>query len=271
MNTAPGRLLRGIHFWTAQVVMVTLFLHLARVFFTGSYRAPRRATWWLGVLLMAIAMGQYFTGTVVKWDQEGAEALGHASEIGSRLGPLGAPLTETFASNAPLLTRIYAIHISLIPLVLAAAIAVHLLLVKKHELSPRPGREDMPGRTIPFTQHLTRLLGYGLIVLGLVSILAIVVPPGLGPSPVEGIEVSKPAWVFLSLVPVENKLGVMGIPLGAGLIFLGLALTPFLDRSRTNTYRARAWLLAAGAVVTLALIGLGVFAVYAPLASHLGM
>ena len=270
-STATGRLLRGIHFWTAQVVMLTLLLHLARVFFTGSYRAPRRATWWVGVLLLAIAVGQYFTGTVIKWDQEGWEALGHATEIGSEFGPLGAPLTPGFASNAPLLTRVYAIHISLIPLLLAILIAIHLVLIKKHELSPRPGQEQVPEKTIPFTQHLTRLFGYGLIVLGLVTILSILLPPGLGPSPVEGIELSKPAWVFLPLVPVEDKLGVLGIPLGAGLIFLGLILTPFLDRAPSNAYRPRAWLLAFGTVVMLALIGLGVYAIYAPQVSHLGM
>ena len=70
--------LRALHFWFAQGVLAALILHTTRVFVTGAYKQPRQVTWWIGVALLAtMLMGSYFSGTVLKWDQEGSDALGH--------------------------------------------------------------------------------------------------------------------------------------------------------------------------------------------------
>ena len=90
MNVAPlGDVARGVHFWTANLVMATVLLHTGRIFVTGAYKRPRELNWLIGLGLLSITIGLIFTGTVVKWDQEGFEALGHNVEIGDLLGVFG--------------------------------------------------------------------------------------------------------------------------------------------------------------------------------------
>src|SRR6266545_1190248 len=72
--------MRSLHFWTANLVVFLLLLHMVRVFVTGSYKKPRRLTWLTGVALLAVTFSYIFIGTVLKWDQEGIEALGHMRE-----------------------------------------------------------------------------------------------------------------------------------------------------------------------------------------------
>ena len=81
ITSAPlGDLVRSIHFWTAQIVTVTMLLHMLRVLFTGAYKRPREVIWYLCLGLMLITLGLVFTGSVLKFDQEGLEALVHNKE-----------------------------------------------------------------------------------------------------------------------------------------------------------------------------------------------
>ncbi|MDP9251157.1 MAG: cytochrome b N-terminal domain-containing protein, partial [Chloroflexota bacterium] len=116
MNVAPaGDIVRGIHYWTANVVMATVLLHLGRIFVTGSYKRPREANWLIGLGLMASTLGLIFTGTVMKWDQEGYEALGHYVETGKLLGALGFWFSGDFEASLPLLGRLYVAHVVILP------------------------------------------------------------------------------------------------------------------------------------------------------------
>src|SRR3546814_10273531 len=81
-------------------------LHLLRVFLTGSYKRPREANWLVGVAMFALVLGAIFTGTVLKWDQEGFEALAHNLEIGELLGGAGFWFSGEFAGGVPLLVRL---------------------------------------------------------------------------------------------------------------------------------------------------------------------
>src|SRR5665811_988190 len=110
-----GRFVRGVHFWASQAMYVTALLHMLRVFFTGSYKKPREANWLIGVAMFGLVTLGLFTGTVLKWDQEGFEALGHNIELGTLLGGAGMWFSPQFADQVPILVRLYGAHVVIVP------------------------------------------------------------------------------------------------------------------------------------------------------------
>ena len=137
-----GQFLRGVHYWAAQAMYVLAALHLLRVFLTGSYKRPREANWLVGVAMFALVIGAIFTGTVLKWDQEGFEALAHNLELGRVLGGAGFWFSDKFSAGVPLLVRLYVAHVAIIPGLILMLFAVHAMLIKRHAISPKPTGED---------------------------------------------------------------------------------------------------------------------------------
>ncbi len=162
-----GALVRGIHFWVANIVVVTVVLHMVRVFATGSFKVPRELNWLLGGLLLAVTIAFAFTGTVLKWDQEAFEALEHNFEIATFLGGLGTFFSESFTAAVPPLARLYASHVSTLPLIATLLFIAHFFLVKHHGISPLPAKADAgeaPGGKVPpgqltarYSTHLARM------------------------------------------------------------------------------------------------------------------
>src|SRR6266536_2947886 len=184
-DVALGRWVRGVHFWAAEAMYVLAILHLLRVYFTASYKRPREANWLIGVGMFALTIGAMFTGTVLKWDQEGFEALGHNLELSRLLGGLGFWFTSGFSNQIPLLVRLYVAHVSIIPMLILGLLVLHTLLIKRHKISPAPSNPDATDEPLsPFTHHLRRIGALGLILAGGLSVLAIVFPPGGGATPV---------------------------------------------------------------------------------------
>lgn len=235
-----GSFVRSLHFWAAQAMYVLAGLHLLRIFITGSHKRPREANWLVGVAMFALVIGAVFTGTVLKWDQEGFEALGHNLEIGKLLGGLGFWFSPKFAGNVSILTRLYVAHVAIIPGMLLGLLAIHAMLVKRHGISPHPNLPQASGEPVePFTHHLRRIAAFALVLVGILGILAVVWPRGVGPTPVEGIEVTKPPWMFWWLFTLENWVGLKGILWGTGGLFALLAAVPFVDRNPERRWRRR--------------------------------
>ncbi len=279
MNVAPaGDLVRGVHFWTANIVMATVLLHLGRIFITGSYKRPREANWLIGLGLLAVTLGLVFTGTVLKWDQEGYEALGHNVEAGKLLGAIGFWFSGDFEASLPLLGRLYMAHVVILPGFGVMLLIAHFLLVKRHGISSLPSAHDvaMDGGDIPtkggstFAAHLVRMAGFGLLIVAVTTVLSILLPAGLGPRPIPGTEVSKPPWMFLPFYPFENWFGLAALLWAPAILFGLLALVPFVDRSRYRAPRRRRLFISLGALVAILLVGLVVFAVVTAPQSHIG-
>lgn len=266
-----GNILRGVHFWAAQVAMVTLILHLLRVFIYGSYKRPREINWLIGVGLFFGMIGLYYTGTVLKWDQEALEALAHTKEVAELAGVFGLFFTDKFAQGAHLLTRMYSIHISLLPLLVVGLLTIHLLLVKGLKISPLPWDNVSSGDNQSFSQHLVNLSGYGLILLGVITILAVLLPPELGPIPVEGIEATKPPWLFLGIFSIENWIGLQGLIWASVLLALGLVAVPIIDRAATNNIKQRKPIVGAGILIVIFALVLTVNGYVAEPEQHLDM
>jgi ubiquinol-cytochrome c reductase cytochrome b subunit len=275
-NVRAGQFLRGVHYWAAQAMYVLAALHLLRVFLTGSYKRPREANWLIGVAMFALVIGAIFTGTVLKWDQEGFEALAHNLELGELLGGAGFWFSDEFAGGVPLLVRLYVAHVAIIPGLLLALFAVHAMLIKRHAVSPKPTAAAPAGLDVageekgPFTHHLRRVGAFALILLAALGALAVLLPPGVGPTPVEGIEVTRPLWMFWWVFTLENLFGLKAILVGSGVLFGLLVAVPFLDRNPNRWWRRRPVAMAALAVVLVVLIVLTIMTAVTPPATHVG-
>ena len=278
MSTAAfGDVVRGIHFWVANLVMATVLLHMGRVFVTGAYKRPREANWLIGVGLLGVTLGLIFTGTILKWDQEGYEALQHNVEMGELLGGIGFWFTPGFTTTLPILGRLYMAHVVILPALGTFLLIAHFLLVKRHGVSAIPAVADAAvagtgpapekgGST--FAAHLVRMTGFGLVILAGTAVLSLVLGAPIGDRPNPAIEVTKPWWMFLPFYPLEDWWGLTALLWAPAILVGGLILVPFVDRSPWRSPARRKWIVAIGTVVMIALIALALYAGLTPPAAH---
>ena len=257
-----GNWLRALHYWTATVVTVSVVFHLIYFFWRRSYTRPREVTWWAGVVLFLLIFGLVFSGTALRADQEGSEALAHAVAGARLLGPLGVVLTPDFTASTALLSRLHNVHVSLLPMLLLAVVGLHFWLIRYlgiHAHEPK---------TVPFSHHLRRLTGFGLVLFSLLGALSALRPPGIGQAGIEGVEVTKPFWPFLWIYTVENTMGLWGMVVAPLVIFGFLALIPLLDRTDHSRPRPL-WLNAAAVGLLVLYVGGIVYGVFAPQMQHI--
>jgi ubiquinol-cytochrome c reductase cytochrome b subunit/menaquinol-cytochrome c reductase cytochrome b subunit len=130
-----GAFVRGMHKWGSSVMVILVFLHMARTFFFGAYKYPRELNWIIGVVLLILTMTMSFTGYLLPFDQRAYWATIVGVNINGT-GPLVGPYLSDFLRAGPefgatTLSRFYAIHMLLVPGAIAAMIGAHLYLVAK--------------------------------------------------------------------------------------------------------------------------------------------
>jgi quinol---cytochrome c reductase cytochrome b subunit, bacillus type len=130
-----GEFVRGMHKWGSSVMVILIFLHMARTFFFGAYKYPRELNWVIGVALVILTFVMALTGYLLPFDQRSLWATVVANNI-TASGPLVGPYLGDFLRAGPefgatTLSRFYAIHMLLIPGAIAALIGAHLYLVAK--------------------------------------------------------------------------------------------------------------------------------------------
>ncbi|MFV1985990.1 MAG: cytochrome b N-terminal domain-containing protein [Gemmatimonadota bacterium] len=256
-----GDWIRSLHFWSTGAVVITITAHLIYVFMRRSYRKPREMTWWAGVAMAALVFLLLVTGTALRYDQEGFEALAHFVAGGNLTGALGAFFTEGFTLSTTLLSRIFALHTSLLPLILLALLALHFFLIR--QLGIHADRTE----TSVFRVHAMRLGSISLLAFVVVGLLAAFAPEGLGYPAVAGVEMTKPMWPVLWVYGLENLLGAWGMVIGPALIFGFLAIVPIMDRGEGGR-RAVQWI---GIALAVVVVGLALFAAFGPTQQHMGM
>ena len=261
-NVPLAAFLRDAHVWSATGSVILVFAHLATVFWRRGFRNPREGLWWSGVLLLALLFGLFFTGTVLSGDQEAVEALAHATSGAEMAGPLGAPLQESFTPSSPLLTRLYGVHVSVLPLALVLILGLHLWLIRHLGVSATGTERAL------FSSHLRPLGGLALLLVAVVGIFAIALPQGLLAPGIGGFEVTKPPWPFLWIYAAENLFGMNGMLIAPAVLFGFLAMVPISDR---QPGRGATVTRALGVTLLIILVVAIVYAALAPGQSHLGM
>ena len=145
-GVAFGWLIRGIHHWGATLMVIVVFIHMLRVFFTASFKFPRELTWLIGIGLFLTTLGMGFTGYLLPWNQKAYWATTVGTQIAGTVPFLGEFILKALRGGPELsaltLQRFFAAHIWIIPAVLVALMGVHLYLIIKHGESHFPTKED---------------------------------------------------------------------------------------------------------------------------------
>jgi len=137
-----GMLMRNMHRWMAHGMVIAVFLHMMRVFYTGAYKPPREFNWVVGVVLLVLTLMLSYTGYLLPWDQlaiwavtVGMNMVGSAPLVGetSRLVLLGGLEVSDSA-----LLRFYTLHVIGLPLLAGIFMAVHFWRIRRDGGLARP-------------------------------------------------------------------------------------------------------------------------------------
>ncbi|MDA8162026.1 MAG: cytochrome b N-terminal domain-containing protein [Desulfobacteraceae bacterium] len=143
-----GTFLRGMHWWGASAMVVMIIIHLCRVFLTGSYKFPREANWLTGVLLLGLTIVMAFSGQIMRWDQDAIWSLVVGADMAGRVPLIGNWLAHFMIGGEVLgsdtLSRIFDVHVFVVPLLIASVVGLHLYLVLYNGVSEPP----VPGQTV---------------------------------------------------------------------------------------------------------------------------
>jgi cytochrome b6 len=243
-----GWLIRSLHAWSANLMILALFVHMFSVLLLAAYRRPREMTWGSGVALFGLALAFGFTGYLLPWNELAYFATKVGTEITGAVPVVGHFALRLLRGGEEVtgatLTRFYGIHVAVLPTIATLLLGMHLYLVQKHGMSvpPSVARAGGPSRTMPFVPDflLRDIVGW-LSALAVLAALAAFFPAELGKKadPFAAAPVGiKPEWYFmftfqtLKYLPAKI-LGIDGEVVGivafgvAGLFVLAI---PFLDQ-----------------------------------------
>jgi len=256
-----GWLLRGLHHFMAQAMVVLLVIHLAQVVIDGAYRAPREVNFWLGLILMQIVLGLSLTGYLLPWDQKGYWATSVATNLMGIVPGVGAQLQQVVVGGPDYghhtLTRFFAMHAGVLPGLLVAFLVIHVALFRRHGLhakTPLKGADSSfwPDQILKDSVACLAVLAAVLVLTfwsgvrseqGLMAALASEHPgdhlgaelgaPADGASPYAA---ARPEWYFLFLFQFlkffEGSSEVFGAIVVPGLVMGFLFVMPIIGISK---------------------------------------
>jgi quinol-cytochrome oxidoreductase complex cytochrome b subunit len=134
-DVAFGSLVRNMHRWGAHLMVLSVFLHMSRVFYHGAYKPPREFNWVVGVILLFLTLMLSFTGYLLPWDQLALWAVTVGSNMASFVPVFGTSvqflLLGAYAVSADTLLRWYTLHVIFFPFVIIVFMSVHFWRVRK--------------------------------------------------------------------------------------------------------------------------------------------
>jgi cytochrome b6 len=255
-----GWFIRGIHQGAAQLMVVTVLLHMIRVFFTRAYRKPRELNWVLGVALFMLTLTFAFTGYSLVYDQLSYWATTIGTNMIAALPGIGKPLLYLLRGgpnvNPNTLSRFYDFHIGVLPTLMTLTVGAHLVLVRLHSVAPLEGQPHP--ETYPFfPDHMLREAIVGMLILtGLVNYVMFF-PPTVGVLATPGNTPGhiRPEWYFF---PTYRWLKLTSLTVGiwGSIIYvLGLFLWPWVDSALEKLApRKQLWLFVGTAFFLMTIV-----------------
>ena len=184
-----GWLIRSVHSWSANLMILAAFIHMFSVFFTHAYRKPREMTWVSGVLLLGLAMAFGFSGYLLPWN----ELSFFATRVGTGMAgaiPVVGDFLMKFMRGGENVTgatigRFFGFHVAVLPGIFTVLIALHLFFIQRQGMSEPLEWAGKPPQQkkymVFFPNFLLRELLIWLILLNLLAVLAVFFPDGIGP------------------------------------------------------------------------------------------
>jgi ubiquinol-cytochrome c reductase cytochrome b subunit len=256
-----GLFMRQLHHWAALLFVASIVIHLLRIFFTGAFRRPRETNWFIGIALLVLSFAMGFTGYSMPDDLLSGTGLRIVSAI-----ILAIPVVGTWVHWAVfngdyvgefIVGRMYIVHVLIVPAIILALIALHLLILvkQKHTQFPGPGRTEhnVVGNRL-FPAFAGKAGGLFFIVFGVCAALGGLVqinPVWLwGPyNPAQVSSASQPDWYVMFLdgstrlfpawdinLPGNYQIPALFWPtlVLPGILFTLLALYPVIERKLTR-------------------------------------
>jgi len=267
-----GWLIRSIHSWSANLMVLSAFIHMFSVFFTKAYQKPHELSWYSGFILLLLTFGFGFTGYLLPWNELAFFATKVGTEIAKTVPLLGDFMTKFLRGGEDVtgatLSRFFGFHVAILPGIFIALLALHLIFIQRQGMAVPDKWAELPEskrKKIPFFPNfLMRDLLIWLLIINILAILAVFFPWEIGKKADElasapaGI---KPEWYFLfmfqALKYIPAKIysidgDVLGVLLfsAAGLFWF---LIPFWDKKKKNGSK-RYWITYAGIFVIMFII-----------------
>ena len=227
-----GRFIRNIHRWMAHLMVATMILHMARVFYTAAYKAPREFNWVLGMLLFVLGLLFSFTGYLLPWDQLAYWAITIGANIAASPNELAAALDlpryfyvgdfqkeillggRTVAQGA--LTRFFLLHVMVLPIAFVVVLAVHIWRIRKDGGLAHPdGTETSAGKGV--RTHAPKTLAPEDHPAKTYGLMAVV--PGQSPQTGKNLDDTLPAWPYLFRAELLVFMVTMLVSVALGLMF----------------------------------------------------
>jgi len=239
-----GNLVRNLHHWSGNLMVIVGVLHLLRVFYTNGFAPPREFNWVMGVLLLLLIIGASFSGYLLPWDQLAYWAITVGTSLLSYIPLIGDSLTGLLLGGPEVgpatLTNFYGLHIAIIPLSIFALISFHIWRVRKDTLTvPRVHNQAPDNKKVTTIPHLVSIeLVYALVWIAILvtwsafvnAPLEEIANPAHSPNP------AKAAWYFMGfqelLLHFHPVFGAIIIPL-LGLV--AMLVMPYLHRDMDTT------------------------------------
>lgn len=261
-----GRVMRNLHRWTAEGMVVAAVLHLARVFFTGAYKPPREFNWVVGVALLLLTLALSFTGYLLPWDQLAYWAITVGTYIAAYFPLLGDLLRALLLGGETVteqtLLRFYVLHVVLLPFALTLLIGYHFWRIRKDGglAKPRalPTQENV--LTYPHLMYIELAILLALLVAFLPLAYWFDVPLGPPADPTLPPNPAKAPWYFVGFQELVSYSAALGGVIVPSFLLIALLLLPYLDRDPHGIgvwfARERKRMVVAASIVLLAAVAL---------------
>jgi len=226
-DTKYGAFYRNLHYWIANIIILTLVLHLLKNSLIGAFGRPREVQWTIGIALGLVVVSFYLTGIVIKQDQEAYVTYANNSGAIEALTSVDYIISGGVVKRLPPMSRIFLVHAALLPILGLLLLVGHVQLARRFGPTVQSWVEES-ARTLRLSRYLLLVVAFVLIAVAASAALSQLFPAPLGGQAEWGTPVGRPVWVSLWTYALEGLIGGVGTGLGWFIVISLLLAAPVI-------------------------------------------